>query len=250
MIRLLAVAAIAAASSAGPAHAGGDTTGCLGPVSSALAFRASDLVFVGTVANVQQPKPMFRANTDGTTTVSFNTDEPRFTTFKVVRAYRGAAEPQLVIAGQNGMSGDINFKEGETWLVYAKEKDGRTTADSCLRTRLRSAAEASQDLAYLEGRERGTRQGVVYGTVHRRILDRSGKPALQALFEPLEVMASGAAGRFRVITDTWGPYQLVLPPGDFEIWVERGGVPVAPRQTIKVEHGSELSFSLVAEYKD
>jgi hypothetical protein len=249
MIRLLAVAAVAAAVSAGLAPAEGEASSCIGPVSSASAFRA-DLVFVGTVAKVDQPKPLIRANADGSTTVSTQTDEARLTTFQVVRAFRGPAGPQVVIAGKSGMSGDINFKVGETWLVYAKVRDGRIAADGCLRTRLRAAAEASQDLAYLEGRERGSQQGVVFGDVHRRILDATGKPALRALFEPLEVIASGPAGRFRVITDTWGPYQLVLPPGDFEIWVERGGIPVGPRQTIKVEHGSERSLSLVADYKD
>jgi hypothetical protein len=250
MIRLLAVTAVAATVSAGLAPSGGEASSCVGPVSSATAFRVADLVFVGTVAKVDQPRPLIRRNADGSITVSTQTDEPRLTTFKVVRAFRGAAEPQVVIAGKNGMSGDINFKEGETWLVYAKVRDGVLAADSCLRTRLRAAAEASQDMVYLEGRERGSQQGVVFGNVHRRILDVTGKPALQALFEPLEVIASGPAGRFRVITDTWGPYQLVLPPGDFEIWVERGGISVAPRQTIKVEHGSERSFSLVADYKD
>jgi len=250
MFRLLALAAVAGAVSAGLAPPGGEASSCIGPVSSATAFRVADLVFVGTVAKVDQPKTLARSNADGSITVSTQSDQPRLTTFDVVRAYRGTTEPKLVLAGQNGMSGDINFKEGETWLVYAKMRDGRIAADDCLRTRLRTAAEASQDLAYLEGRERGSQQGVVFGNVHRRILDASGKPALQALFEPLAVMASGPAGRFRVITDRWGPYQLVLPPGDFEVWVERGGIPVAPRQKIKVEHGSERSLSLVADFKD
>ena len=168
------------------------------------------------------------------------------TTFRVVRAFRGPADPEVVIANR----GDVVFKEGETWLVYAKVRDGRLETDSCSRTRPRAAAEASQDLAYLEGRESGNQQGLVYGNVHRRILTPSGESALQALFEPLEVMASGASGRVRVTTDKWGPYQLVLPPGNYEIWVERRGTAVAPRQTIRIEHGSERLLNPVADYRD
>jgi hypothetical protein len=98
-----------------------------------------------------------------------------------------------------------------------------------MRTRLRTEAEASQDLAYLEGLEQGRQQGIMYGDVLRRILGADGQPALQALFEPLQVIAVGAGRRLEITTDRWGPYQLVLPPGDFEIGVERAGRDVAPR---------------------
>lgn len=77
-----------------------------------------------------------------------------------------------------------------------------------------------------------------------------GQPALQALFEPLQVYAIGPGGRFQVTTDRWGPYQLVLPPGEFQVWVERGGRPVAGQQTISVEHSAEKRLMLVFEYKD
>lgn len=90
----------------------------------------------------------------------------------------------------------------------------------------------------------------VYGNVLRRILGADGEPALQALFEPVRVIAVGAAGRFEVTTDRWGPYQLVLPPGDFEIRVERAGRAVAPRQTIQIVHASDRHLLLVVDYQD
>ena len=57
---------------------------------------------------------------------------------------------------------------------------------------------AAQDLAYLEGREQGRPQGIVYGELHRRIAAAEGSPWLRALFEPLQVIAAGAERRFTV----------------------------------------------------
>ncbi len=159
---------------------------------------------------------------------------------------RGRPARQVVVTG-DGSSCDEPFKQGETWLVYARTREGRVTTDKCTRTRLR--AEATQDLVYLEGQEQGRRQGTVYGDVLRRILGADGQPALQALFEPLQVIAVGGGRRVETTTDRWGPYQLVLPPGDFEIWVERAGRAVAPRQTVHVDHGADRRLVLPVEYK-
>ncbi len=54
--------------------------------------------------------------------------------------------------------------------------------------------------------------------------------------------------RFQVTTDKWGPYQLVLPPGDFEIWVERAGRPVAAQQRVHIDDGLERHLALTVEY--
>jgi hypothetical protein len=143
----------------------------------------------------------------------------------------------------------VAFKQGESWLVYARVREGHVVVDKCSRTRLLTDAEASLDLAYLEGLELGRQQGIVYGDVMRRLAAANGQAVLKALFEPLQVIAVGAGRRLQVTTDKWGPYQLVLPPGDFEVWVERAGSPVASKQVVHVDHGSDRRLTLVVDYQ-
>jgi hypothetical protein len=219
---------------------------CGGTVSSSTAFNGADLVFVGTVARLDGPKSWSRVNADGSISGGLST-EPPLAAFEVAHMFRGRLAQQVVVGG-DGTSCDEPFKQGETWLVYARNRDGRITTDKCTRTRLR--ADAVQDLVYLEGLEQGRQQGIVSGDVLRRILGADGRPALQALFEPLQVIAVGVGRRLEITTDKWGPYQLVLPPGDFEIWVERAGRAVASRQTVRVAHGTDRRLALVVDYKD
>jgi hypothetical protein len=42
----------------------------------------------------------------------------------------------------------------------------------------------------------------------------------------------------------------VLPPGDFEIWVERRGVLVAAKRTAHLGDGTEVRLLLPALFKD
>ena len=219
---------------------------CVGSAPSSTAFRSADLVFVGTVTRVDGRKPQSRVNPDGSVSIGFGHEAP-VTTFEIAKAFKGASARELTIAG-DGTNCDIRFALGEAWLVYASSRDELVTTHTCTRTRLR--AEAAEDLAYLEGREHGRRQGIVYGDVHRRIVAADGSPGLRALVEPLQVIAAGQGRRFTVTTDKWGPYQLVLPPGEFEIWVERGGRAVSRRQSVRLQHGSELRLMLVAEFAE
>ena len=223
-----------------------EACGCGGTMSSSTAFNGADVVFVGTVARLDGPRPWRRDNADGSISFGLGT-EPPVATFDVAHTFRGRPAKQIIVTG-DGSDCDVPFKQGEVWLVYARRRDGRATTDKCSRTRLR--AEATQDLVYLDGLEQGRRQGIVCGDVLRRIVGADGQPALQALFEPLQVIAVGAGWRVEVTTDTWGPYQLVLPPGDVEIWVERAGRAVAPRQAVHVEHGRDRRLQLPVEYKN
>ncbi len=203
-------------------------------------------MFVGTVVAVEGSRPWSHANADGSISGGLRT-EPPTVTFEVTHVFRGRPEQRLVVVGDRGDC-DVPFKQGEAWLVYARARDGRVTTDKCTRTRLR--AEAAQDLAYLEGLEQQRQQGIVHGEVLRRIVGADGRPALQALFEPLQVIAAGLGRRVEITTDKWGPYQLVLPPGDFEVWVERGGRIVMPRQMVRVDHATDRRLTLVVDYKN
>lgn len=240
----LAVAIVALAVSLTPSTA--EACSCGGAAPSSTAFKAADLIFVGTVARFDARKPVSRVNADGSGTIAFTT-EPTVATFDVTRTFRGSSPQQVVITG-DATNCDEPFKQGETWLIYARVREGRVTTDKCTRTR--PLSEAAQDVAYLEGLEQNRAQGIVYGDVQRRMISADGRAATQALFERLQVIAVGAGRRVETTTDEWGPFQLVLPVGDFEIWVERAGVAVAPRQVVHVNRGADQRVVLLVEYKN
>ena len=180
-----------------------------GVPSTPAAFRAASAVFLGTVERVTGQVP-----------------QAITATFLVTKTYRGAVQRRVVVAGHC----DVAFSTGVTYLVYAQENDGVLLTTPFARTRMLSAA--ADDLRYLDNLLVGAPQAVVHGDVCRRITLPDGSPARQALFEPLDVVAMRGKERRAVITDRWGPYQVVLLPGEYELWVERGGRRVSRRQKI------------------
>ena len=219
---------------------------CGGTSSSLAAVTGADLIFVGTVATVQRPTPRSQRNPGGSVGVALGPG-PVLATFDVAHTYLGTAERQVVIAG-NGTDCDEPFEQGEVWLVYARARHGQFATSKCTRTRPR--ARASSDLVYLDALERKRPHGIVYGDVLRRIVRADGQPALQGLFEPLQVVAVGGGRRTELTTDPGGPYQLVLPPGDYDIWVEHTGRPVAAKQSVRIAEGADQRLALVADYRD
>jgi len=219
-----------------------EACGCLGTVSSAAAFEAADFVFVGVVARVDTSGPWHRANPDGS--ISGGTGlGPPIASLAVTHMFRGGRREAIVLTG-TGSTCDHPFQPGESWLVYANwEAGGAVTTHKCTRTRLQ--ADASQDLVYLTGVEEGRQQGIVYGEAVPWADGRS-----RAAFMPLQVIAAGGGQRFETTTDRWGPYQIVLPPGKFEIWVERAGRIVGSKQTVQVKDGMIRHLRLVVQYRD
>jgi hypothetical protein len=216
---------------------------CGGTIPSSVAFRASTVVFVGTVERVDPPQRWSRTNADGS--ITSLESGPEVVTFAVTRGFRGVAETRVRIKRISGTC-DIAFGLEETWLVYASEEGGDITASLCSRTRL--LADAGEDLKYLVGLALGTPQGLVYGDVFQQIIGPDGRPAQRALFEVLQVIAVGTAGRFAAVTDRWGPYQVVHPPGEFEIWVERKGLPVTAPVAVRISDGDERRIAFSAQF--
>ena len=89
----------------------------------------------------------------------------------------------------------------------------------------------------------------MYGEVLRHRDGASGE-GLYALIEPLRVIAANASQRLSTTTERWGQFELVLPPGDFEIWVERSEKPVARLHSIHIENGADVRLRLIVEYPD
>ena len=62
--------------------------------------------------------------------------------------------------------------------------------------------------------------------------------------------AASSATAFRGSDLVFTGTQLVLPPGDFEIWVERAGRPVNSRKMVHIDDGVEQHLMLVVEYEN
>jgi hypothetical protein len=219
---------------------------CGGPIPSSAQFRSAVAVFVGTVERVDKPEPWSRRNSDGSISAGLGYG-PEVVTLAVTRAFRGVAETRVRLKRISGASCEIPFAVGEAWLIYASQEQGDLRASGCSRSRL--VSQADEDLKYLHAAAAGQPQGLVYGNVFRQIAGADGQPAQQALFEPLKVVALGAGRRFAVTTDKWGPYQIVLPPGDFEMWVERAGVPVTASVNVRISNGDERRMTFSAKFQ-
>jgi hypothetical protein len=221
---------------------------CGGTIPTSVAAQRADVVFVGTVTRIDRPQSISRQNADGSVTVDVNGVGPNLVLFDIAHVYKGPALSLSEIAVVQGNSScDFPFQTSQVWLVYGAEGIGGITTYGCSRTRLNS--EASQDLVYLKGAEAKRPQGIVYGEVFRQG-DGPGDTRLHALPDRLQVVAANRTQRFTTTTGRWGPFELVLPPGDFEVWVERGQKAVAPRRTVHVENGAEVKLQLLVEYSD
>ena len=161
---------------------------------------------------------------------------------EVTRAFGGRHDRQVAVT-LDGANCDLPFNVGEVWLVYASEHDGVVRSGKCGRSRL--AAEAGSDLEYLEGIEQRRPQALVHGDVMRSSIDADGQVSLRGLPQSLQVVAVGAGRRFAAATERGGAYQLVLPPGDFEVWVERSGERASAVEQIRTKANADYRLMFV-----
>jgi len=222
-----------------------EACGCLGTYPSPATFRYSTAVFVGRIVSTTRPPVRMSSNVDTFAAAAVAPIRPPGVIVEVTRVFRGSI-PQPAVLEITGTTCDFPFAPSETWLIYAIEERGVLSTHKCFRTRL--VSEATEDLKYLEGLLEGRAQAVLSGDVLQRT-PRAGAPALVAVSDAFEVVAAGAGQRFRAKTDRWGPYQLVLPPGQFEVWVERRGRRVTPTSTIRVRNGDEKTLCFSARLR-
>ena len=189
------------------------------------ALEAATAVFVGTVERL--------------------TDEPPsriVATFFVTKWYKDVTPQRIAVWGYCGS----HFERGQAYLVYAEARAGRWITTPMNRTRPLSAA--GEDLRYLDHLHAGRPQGLVYGQVWRRVPGPDGKPTRRALFETVAVVAVTGGERRMVPTDQWGPFQIVLAPGEYTLWVERSGRRVSPRETVHLRARDELRVTFTASW--
>jgi MYXO-CTERM domain-containing protein len=102
---------------------------CVQPPPPAQALADASRVFEGDVTAVSQPQPGRVA-----------------ATFRVVRAWKGVNEPELVVltAGNSAACG-LDFAQGQRWLVYTHLYENETHANLCSR----STQNGNDDIAAL-----------------------------------------------------------------------------------------------------
>jgi hypothetical protein len=174
-------------------------------------------IFIGTVEAISNGTSVSQTNPDGSITLGF-AYRP-LATVRVTRVLKGEASPIVSIRG--GGECEVMLAIRESWLFYTNEIAGELRAIKCGRSRRVDYAQA--DLGYFEKLAEGVPAAIAYGDVFRRCVDRDGRQQLCGLNDPLEVVAAGTGARSFVTTDQFGRYQIVVPPGGFEIWVERNG---------------------------
>ena len=220
---------------------------CGGTVPSSTAAQHADVVFLGTVTRIDSPPPhsSLQYNADGSISSVAISIGPDLVIFDVTRVFKGTQVPAIGVVNSTSSCG-FPFRVGEEWLIYGDEAVGGIAANKCARTR--SSESATQDLVYLRGAEAKRPQGIVYGEV-LRAPDRANN-VQRAVLEPLQVIAASATQKFATTTDPWGPFQVVLPPGNFEVWVERREKAISQKRVIHVENGADVRIQLQAEYSD
>ena len=200
-------------------------------------FERSELVFVGTVVRPDGAR-LGRA---------IEGEKSRWLlAFNVTRQLKGKVGNHVAFVNSSNTC-SLPFNLGQTWIVYASFEDGLVRTTTCERTRL--LAHAGQDIAFIEGLSQRRPQGVVSGEVLRRI-PATGQLSSRPPYETARIVAEGKAGKVEVEIDRWGSYDLVLPPGDFEVWAELDGRIVTDRAPIHINDGSDLRLDLIVEHTE
>lgn len=134
-------------------------------------------------------------------------------TFAVTENFRGAESTKIELVLTDSTC-NPNFHVGQSWLVYATNREGRpgwTTSD-CTRTRLLS--EVSEDLAYLRLPDSDKGWSRIIGQFVRErfsVKDKSVARDVQPV-PGVRVTARGDRDTLQATTDREGRYELRVPP--------------------------------------
>lgn len=214
-------------------HGNGIACSCLGRLPTPEAYKTASDVFIAHVVEILRPPSKIITNSDGSVSVSSG-QGPGTVRLAVEESLKGVQGPQVSLDVGNDTC-SYPFTVGEKYLVYAGWENGKLSTDKCKRTRPLSSATA--DLTYIKGAASNEAQATLYGDVFRLIVDAEGKPALQTPFEELKVVLAGGDTRVEAKAEKWGEYEVTVPPGDYEVWVERRGRRVSKQSeaiTLKV----------------
>jgi hypothetical protein len=172
----------------------------------------SDVVFVGTVKSIA---------TDEEAGSDQRLFGRRLVTLSLDRGIRGIKGSTVTVrTGQGGGDCGFDFKEGQTYLVYAsRHPDGWLSAGICSRTR--PLSQAAEDLAFIDAMPASGSGGRVSGTIkHWEIDPAAGGQVEHGPVPDVQVLVRGSRGTFSGMTDAAGKYSVAgIPVGAYEVEV-------------------------------
>jgi hypothetical protein len=97
--------------------------------------------------------------------------------------------------------------------------NGGFVAEKC--NRPLPLSQATESLKYLEGVQANRPQAILYGLALRQARDPDGNLVLQGLEERFFVRAETPGRSFTVQANENGEFEMVVPPGEYRIWLDR-----------------------------
>lgn len=131
---------------------------CAPSYSPSYAFENAQAVFVGTVSEITKPEY------DEKNPKSYR--RPKVI-FKVQEAFKGVTEKEFTLIQGGGADCIYNFKENESYLVYARSGETGFYAFLCSRTAV--LKNAAQDLECVRSIKNGIKSLSVFGNIRRNV---------------------------------------------------------------------------------
>jgi hypothetical protein len=175
------------------------------------------------VEHVERPRSPVTRPRDGSVEGGISSG-PDQVILSIDNVYKGT------LRGRIRLRSDFRFAARQRYLVYISTLTNEIAVSVCSRTR--ALADATEDLAFLDGIGQARPQGILYGMV-------VGAPAERAVYT---VVAQSGSHTRRVNTSTIGAFDLVLPPGSYLVWVEHDGRGLTNPSAIDIRDGDERRY--------
>jgi hypothetical protein len=181
------------------------------PTGSCGTLTKTDVIFVGTVVDIENPPSGKREDQEGVSRYRFHVDE----------IVSGVEKSELdVYSGRVVSDCSYHFSLGQQYLVFPSINQDRFWAGTCSQTRPMSLAAAllQQLRSMRDGKKVASIYGIVYASPQppqRSDLNETYRP-LAAV--PISIRSQ--TGEFKVLTNDHGEYALYdLPPGSYNFTV-------------------------------
>src|SRR5436190_2514848 len=180
------------------------------------AFEA-DAVFVGRVIAITAIPD------DGPPRLDGEIRQPRAVRvdFAEVEAYRGPQAPVMsIVTPSQSTACGYSFTRGERYVVYAgRGADAAAMLETSICSRTRPVAEAGEDFKFLRTLAApAPARARVSGTITHWERDLASRQPIQMGPVPdVLVTVRGSSATFQGTTDEQGRYEVLVPPGEYEV---------------------------------
>jgi hypothetical protein len=201
---------------------------CGGPYPASERLRLSTAAFIGKVMEIRPLPPTVRTIMIDGAPVSVGEPNGSQLRFAVSETFKGTSSNEITALHDNYAP----LVPGESYLVFAgPQEGGALSVSSCLTLPLAAAGEA---VKYLEGLKTSRPQALFHGFAGDRA-------ANQTRAQSFKLFVEGAGVRFEGPASTSANYEIVLPPGEYRIWLQDGNL-VGKSETLRLAAG-DVKFS-------